>query len=52
MAPDSPADPPAPLDALLENRRAFLRYLERKVGDHGLAEDILQDAFARVVARP
>ena len=40
------------LEVLLENRRAFLRYLERKVGDAALAEDILQDAFARVVARP
>ena len=40
------------LEVLLENHRAFLRYLERKVGDAALAEDILQDAFARVVARP
>ena len=38
--------------ALLENHRAFLRYLERRVGDRALAEDILQDAFAKVVARP
>ena len=37
---------------LLENHRAFLRYLERRVGDRDLAEDILQDAFAKVVARP
>jgi RNA polymerase sigma factor (sigma-70 family) len=37
---------------LLENHRAFLRYLERRVGDRSLAEDILQDAFAKVVARP
>ena len=40
------------LEVLLENHRAFLRYLERKVGDSTVAEDILQDAFARVVARP
>ncbi len=38
-------DSPAPLDALVENHRAFLRYLERRVGDRELAEDILQDAF-------
>jgi RNA polymerase sigma-70 factor (ECF subfamily) len=44
--------PPAPMAALLENHRAFLQYLERRVGDHALAEDILQDAFAKVVARP
>src|SRR5687768_7840099 len=41
-----------PLDALLENHRAFLSYLERRVGDRALAEDILQDAFAKVVSRP
>ena len=38
--------------ALLENHRAFLHYLERRTGDRALAEDILQDAFAKVVARP
>lgn len=48
---DSPAGS-APLETLLENHRAFLRYLERRVGDRALAEDILQDAFAKVVARP
>lgn len=32
---------------LLENHRAFLGYLERRVGDRALAEDILQDAFTR-----
>jgi RNA polymerase sigma-70 factor (ECF subfamily) len=37
---------------LLDNHRAFLRYLERRVGDRALAEDILQEAFAKVVARP
>jgi RNA polymerase sigma factor (sigma-70 family) len=43
---------PASLEILLENHRAFLRYLERRVGDRGVAEDILQDAFVKVVARP
>jgi len=42
----------APIATLLENHRAFLRYLERRVGDRALAEDILQDAFAKVIARP
>lgn len=42
----------APVAILLANHRAFLRYLERRVGDRALAEDILQDAFAKVVARP
>ncbi len=43
---------PARVAVLLENHRAFLRYLERRVGDRAVAEDILQDAFAKVVARP
>jgi len=42
----------APVATLLENHRAFLRYLERRVGDRALAEDILQDSFAKVIARP
>lgn len=40
------------LNTLLENHRAFLRFLERKVGDRALAEDILQETFVKVVARP
>jgi RNA polymerase sigma factor (sigma-70 family) len=43
---------PAPLAPLLENHRAFLRYLERRIGDRALAEDILQDAFIKVIDRP
>ena len=49
---DPTAENPAPVATLLENHRAFLRYLERRVGDRALAEDILQEAFAKVVARP
>jgi RNA polymerase sigma-70 factor (ECF subfamily) len=32
---------------LLDNHRAFLNFLTRRVGDRALAEDILQDAFTR-----
>jgi RNA polymerase sigma-70 factor (ECF subfamily) len=46
------AEDAAPISTLLENHRAFLDYLERGVGNRALAEDILQDAFAKVVARP
>ena len=46
------AETAAPLDVLVENRRVFLRYLERRIGDRALAEDILQDAFTKVAARP
>ena len=44
--------PPAPLSTLLDSHRDFLRYLEGRVGDRALAEDILQEAFAKVIARP
>jgi RNA polymerase sigma factor (sigma-70 family) len=48
-----PSDDAAdPLAVLLENHRSFLGYLERRVGDRSLAEDILQDAFTKVVDRP
>ncbi|MEZ5292042.1 MAG: sigma-70 family RNA polymerase sigma factor [Vicinamibacterales bacterium] len=40
------------LQALLAARAAFLGYLERKVGDPALAEDLLQDTFTKLVARP
>jgi RNA polymerase sigma-70 factor (ECF subfamily) len=43
---------PDVLDTLLENHRAFLAYLTRRVGDPALAEDLLQDAFAKALARP
>ena len=49
---DETIDTPAPLTVLVENHRAFLRYLERRLGDRALAEDILQDAFAKVIDRP
>jgi RNA polymerase sigma-70 factor, ECF subfamily len=32
---------------LLDNHRAFLSYLQRRVGSRALAEDILQDALVR-----
>lgn len=47
-----PDETPAPLNVLLENHRTFLGFLERRVGDRGLAEDILQDAFIKVMNRP
>ena len=48
---DTPAGS-SPVETLLESHQAFLRYLERRVGERALAEDILQDAFAKVMARP
>jgi len=40
------------LDTLLDNHRAFLAYLTRRVGERALAEDLLQEAFAKTLARP
>jgi RNA polymerase sigma-70 factor (ECF subfamily) len=52
-ASESPAEKShVPLEILLENHQAFLRYLERRVGNRELAEDILQDAFIKVMDRP
>lgn len=35
------------LDSLLGKRNDFLGFLERRLGDRALAEDLLQDAFAK-----
>lgn len=42
-------DPGAALEALVENHRAFLRFLERRVESRETAEDLLQEAFGRAV---
>ena len=34
---------------LVDNHRQFLGFLERRVGDRALAEDILQDAFVKSI---
>lgn len=59
--PPSPALPAeddvlAPIDrrvaaVLVENHRAFLAFLERRVGDRRVAEDILQAAFTKGLER-
>lgn len=36
---------------LVENHRAFLAFLERRVGSREVAEDILQEAFTRGLSR-
>ena len=51
-----PEDEPGAVDGdaaaiLVDNHRAFLRYLERWVGDRATAEDLLQDAFVRNLDR-
>ncbi len=39
------------LQILLDNHRRFLAFLEKRVGDRAVAEDILQDAFVRNLAK-
>lgn len=36
---------------LLDNHRRFLAFVEKRVGDRALAEDILQDAFVRSMGK-
>lgn len=45
------AGAPDVLQALVENHRRFLTFLERRVGSREEAEDILQDGFARALER-
>jgi len=47
----APPPDPAVIGALVENHRAFLRFLERRVGSREAAEDILQDAFGKALGR-
>lgn len=49
LRPDPPNASVPP--RLLEQRRAFLTFLERQVGDRDLAEEILQDSLAKAVER-
>ena len=53
MSAELEADPPsAPVvAALVENRRRFLSFLEKRVGSRADAEDILQESFSRALAR-
>jgi RNA polymerase sigma factor (sigma-70 family) len=47
---ESVADPsPAVVAALVANHREFLAFVQRRVGDRALAEEILQDAFVRSI---
>ena len=48
-AEQQPATPA--LDAFVANHRAFLAYVERRVGDRATAEEIVQDAFVRSLGR-
>lgn len=48
---EPPASPnPDRVRRLVEEHRRFLGFLERRLGDRTLAEDVLQDAFAKTLA--
>ncbi len=42
---------PEIVSVLVANHREFLRFVERRVGDRALAEEIVQDAFVRSLHR-
>ena len=44
---DTARDPGAVVEALVDNHRRFLAFLERRVGSRAVAEDLLQEAFVR-----
>ena len=48
-AADIELEPPSPdtVGILVDNHRQFLAFLEKRVGNRAVAEDILQEAFAR-----
>ena len=41
----------AAVDVLVAHHRAFLRFLERRVGGRAAAEDLLQEAFVKTLGR-
>src|SRR5262245_23290292 len=43
--------PPEIVQKLVDNHRAFLGFLEKRVGSRAEAEDILQEAFAKGIER-
>jgi RNA polymerase sigma-70 factor (ECF subfamily) len=43
--------PPDVVDVLVENHRRFLSFIERRVGNRAVAEEILQAAYARAVEK-
>jgi RNA polymerase sigma factor (sigma-70 family) len=52
MAPDDSATlDPAVAERLVADHRAFLAFVERRVGSRAIAEDILQEAFVRGIER-
>src|SRR5689334_22698901 len=51
MMDETRALTPEVVELLVANHREFLRYVERRVGNRATAEEILQEAFVRGLAR-
>ena len=51
--PPGPEEPVTPqvAEVLVANHRDFLRFVERRIGNRALAEEIVQDAFVRSLDR-
>jgi len=50
-APEPAESAAAPLASLVAHRHEFLGFLQRRLGDRALAEDLLQDAFTRSIGK-
>jgi len=50
-APESTPETAAVVATLVEGQREFLAFLQRRLGDRALSEDILQEAFARGLSK-
>jgi RNA polymerase sigma-70 factor (ECF subfamily) len=51
LSDDTDRGSAAVVEALVDNHRRFLAFLERRVGSRAVAEDLLQDAFVRGLER-
>ncbi len=44
-----PSLTPEVISVLVDNHRAFLAFLQKRTGDRAIAEDVLQEAFAKAI---
>jgi len=49
--PDENTTTPQVVDLLVANHRELLGYVERRLGNRAIAEEIVQDAFVRIIDR-
>ena len=51
MTSETDETPGQIVDLLVDNHRQFLQFLERRLGNRELAEDVLQDAFVKSIEK-